>query len=211
MKYTYLPSELHQIADTICLFLKEERGIKKINIEKSIDRRIYYCPTLSGMTNRGYLICVEISPDPYPLVLDSFVVDCIRYNLPVKLFVANPEFTTGKYDQKASRRACSIGVGNIIVTNGSYEVIREPLELSLTLPEVDVKKYPIKFRAAISDSITTYKNGNPVKGVSDVCDLIEEIIRNVAKKAKKIGKIPHTNKLNLDKDSLGLIHNSSSY
>ena len=202
MGYDYLPEELRPIADAVCSYLKDNRGVRTIHVESIIDPRIQYKPTISGNTNRGYLTCVDVSPSPYPPALDAFVLDCIKFGLPVKLYVANPESKSGAVDERAIRRASSLGVGRIIISGDRIEVTNEALELSLIIQEIDTKIYPKKCRTGISDAISTYQNGNPVKGVSDICDQLEEIIRKIAIKAKGKGMIPSSNKLNLERGAL---------
>lgn len=202
MDYDYLSPELYETADAVHDYLINELGLRNINIEKQIHPKIKYGPTFNAKTSRGYIICVEVAGTPYPGILDSFILDCIRRSLPIKLFVANPDHEFSREESRQEGRQADNGVGYLIFRDGDIIKLRDALELSLLIPDIDMKKYPKKFRNAISDAKSTYQNGNPVKGVAEVCDEIEDLIRKTATKAKRKGKIPIHDNLDLNKGAL---------
>ncbi len=201
MTDTFLSSELHGIADEVQAYLRNNMGIRKINVESPIPN-VEISPTLNGKSSNGYLVWVEVSESTYPSTLDSLISDSFTNDLPVKIYVANPASDTKKINQKEVRRLSKKGIGYLIVSSDGVEVIREALELSLFLPEAPIKLIPRRHRPAINEAWNTYRNGNPVKGVVGVCDEIEDRIRKIAKKAKKCGAIPLSCRVNLDKGSL---------
>ena len=181
MNYSYLSQELHEPADLVYNFLKNIRAIRAIEVEMKIDDRVNFGPTFSGNSGLGYKVCVEVSNSIYPNTLEAFVADCITLGLPIKLYVAIPVQEGEKLDFNLIKRASRFGVGIVTIKNNKVEVLHEALELSLLVQCVDLKEYPKKNREEINNALNTYQNGNPVKGVATICDIIEGKIRKIGK------------------------------
>ena len=156
-------------------------------------------PTFMGTSATGVRVCIEVNESFYPITMNEFVADCIKMGLPVKLYTAVPANPNKTIDQTSIQRAEKFGVGCLLVDNGRITVLREALDLSLLLTEDEknISKFPKKFRLELNTAISTYENGDPKKGVSNVFDTIEGIIRNVAIQAKANGTIPAANTLDL--------------
>lgn len=199
MPYSYLDPSLQPMADVVLKHLKAI-GLKSIQIEK-IDFQAPFAPTLTGNSRDGVKYCVEVNTTIFPKTLDSFIADCIRLGLPIKLYVAITE--PNSYNSAELNRASKFGIGLFEVNGKRIQQIRPALELSLLLDESlkNVTEFPKKFRPDLLTAISTYENGDPKKGLSNVCELAEEISRNVAKTAKARGVIPASNTLDLDNGS----------
>lgn len=202
MPYNYLAPPLRPIADMVVKHLKEKLGLKKILLEK-IDFDASPAPTITGNSIHGIRVCVEVNSSLFPVTLDSFVADCIQQGLPIKLYVAIAKPEDNSLNLTDLRRAKKFGIGSILVdeSNKVITILNEPLELSLLLDDSsrDLSRFPHKFRSDITTAINTYQNGDPKKGISDICELAEDICRKVAKAAKKKGVIPSSNTIDLDK------------
>lgn len=199
--YTFLQPGLRDTADSVRSYLSTEWGVTGIKTEAEIDPQVSLKPTLSGRAAGGF-VCVEVSESFYPGTLDAFVTDCVMHGIPAKLYVACPSSNTGKIDQQAIRRAASVGVGCLLVTDGATQVIRPASDLSLFVGAPRASAFSGRYRQDVAQAYETYIGGNPAKGLATLCDTIELIIRKVAKWAKAQGRIPRSNTLNLDTGKL---------
>lgn len=186
--YRVLPVQLHSTADAVKRFLRVQWGIPaaRVEIERPILRTVHYAPTLHATTRDFHWICVEVSESIYPLGLDSFVLECKNLALPVKLYVAVPS-NAGAVLRSDLERAKGNGVGLLEVSdvNGSSTaILQEALSLSLTGVRIPVVgRLPPKYRQDISEAVSTFRNGNPAKGCSDVYDVLEALSFRIAEKA----------------------------
>lgn len=200
--YSYLSEELRPSADKVYAHLRDRMGLKAIQVE-SVDFEASPAPTFCGETRNKFKICVEVNYSFFPNTLNEFVVDCLRNGFPVKLYSAVPANPNNTIDQTSIQRAGKLGVGCFLIESGKITVLREAQDLSLLLTEDerDLTKIPSKFRAELYTAISTYEGGDPKKGVSNIFDLIEGIIRNIAIRAKRNGAIPSSNNLDLKRDA----------
>jgi hypothetical protein len=188
MSYRILSSTLYATAEAAQKFFKGEKGLTRFKIEEPIDPNVEYCPTLSVITRDYCIVCIEVSEFAYSNPLDAFVLECKNRNLPVKLFVAKPKASNDPDFKKNLQRAKSRGVGLIELDDVGGEIIEEALILSLTgLRDFRPNTFPIKYRNAISDACSTFRNGNPLKACSMIYDEIEALTRRIADKTRQKG------------------------
>ena len=204
MKYHFLSPDLKETAEVVHSYLIENMGLRRVEIEKATIPNVNFRPTLSGFSPRGFMVCVEISNSYYPKDLDILISDCLINDVPVKIFIAKPASKSHKKDETEIRRLSKKGIGLLIVGQSGVEVIRNASELSLFLSNIQLKFIPKKLRATVTEATETYRDGNPVKGVSVICDEIELLIRKKAIKELKKGNIPPS-KLNFNKARLANI------
>jgi hypothetical protein len=184
MNFRALPAQLHQTAEEVVRFFKEERGLRKFKVEEPVDDDdVDYRPTLQVVAQDHEDVWIEVSELPYLASLDSVVLHCVTNSLPVKVYVAFPKgpgSSEYKTNIDAARRK---GVGAIEVSNGKCHLIQEALPLSLAgLRCEDHKRFPIRYRAALSTAEATFKNGDPTKGCALIYDEIESLCRALARK-----------------------------
>jgi len=188
MSYRYLSEQLRPIADSAARFFKRRWGVSGFKVEETIHEDVSYRPTLHAMTRDYHLLCIEVSESPYPTGLDAFIADCMRLSLPVRLFVALPAGSTAPNYKRDIARAREYGVGVLEVSTQAVEHIQSALSLSLvTVRRIDLDRFPTKYRLALSQAEDTFKQGNPVKGCSDLYDEIEALSRRIAKKTYQKG------------------------
>ena len=184
MTYKALAESLRSVADQAEIFFRKSRGVSGFKVESAIHPEIG-CPTLHAQTRDHHLLCVEVSESPYPATLDRFVLDCVRLGLPVKLFIAVPKPTDPRpsgYDKELSR-ARDCGVGVVEIEGETIKVVQEPVPLSLSgLRQVDRKDFPQKYREMLAQAESTFRQGNPAKGCSEIYDEIESLSRRIAEK-----------------------------
>jgi hypothetical protein len=195
------------MADAVVDFFKKQRGITHFKVEEPIHKDLAV-PTLHAKTQDHHIICVEFSEaTAYPLSVERFVPDCNRLSLPVRVFVAIPSGSNNPNHTRDLNRSREWGVGVLVVDGADVTALQEPLSLSLaSVRRIDMRKFPGKYRFALSQAETTFRQGNPAKGCSEVYDEIEALTRRIAKrtsskgmwKASKTGKAMPT--INLDKD-----------
>jgi hypothetical protein len=106
----------------------------------------------------------------------------------VKLFVALPRGITSPDHQRDLARARACGVGVIEVADGEAHVTNEPISLSLAgVRQIEKNKFPAKYRLPLTRAESTFRQGNPTKGCSEVYDQIESLTRRIAKRTKALG------------------------
>jgi hypothetical protein len=183
MNFRHLPEPLRPTADAVVEYFEAERGIRHFVEEVEIHPQVAR-PSLHSPANDHHFWCVEFSETtPYPASLDRFVLDCMRYGLPVRLFVALPSGSTTPEYHRDLNRAVEYGVGVMEVTNNVVRVINEPLSLSLSgARRIEKKNFPSKYRLALTRAENTFRQGNPVKGSAEIYDVIEALTRRIAKK-----------------------------
>jgi hypothetical protein len=203
MNYRFLSEQLRPTAEGARRFFRQRWGVTSFKAEESVSSETSFSPTLQAETSDHHLLCVEVSKSPYPSALDSFVVDCMRLCIPVKLFVAISEDSMGPSYNRDLERARKCGVGVLEVRKSSSTIIHAALSLSLTgVRPVDLKKFPAKYRQALSDAEDTFRNGQPSKGCSLVYDEVEDLTRKIAKQTFDRGLWLHGRgaRLKFDKD-----------
>ena len=146
-------------------------------------------PSLHAAANDYHFWCVEFSETtPYPPTLDRLVLDCVRQGLPVRLFVALPSGSTDPNYNRDLNRAMDVGVGVIEVTDRNVRIVNEPLSLSLAgVRRIEKRRFPAKYRLALTRAENTFRQGNPVKGCSEIYDETEALTRRIAKKTENKG------------------------
>ncbi len=188
MNFRHLPAQLWPVAEAAARFFRNNWGISKFKVEEPIDHRIQRRPTLHAVMRDHHFLCVEVSETPYPTGLDSFVLDSRDHFLPVRLFVALPAGSTNADYPRDLQRAQDHGVGVLEVTGGRAKKIHDALSLSLAgLRPIELPKVPQKYRFALSQAESTFRNGNPAKGCSELYDEIEGLSRKIAEKTRKKG------------------------
>lgn len=187
MNYLALPAHLHSTADAVIALCKLQFGAAptSIKIEKPIVANIGFVTTLHAQLKDHHILCVEVSDKAYTPSLDPFVLECKNGTLPVRLYVASPATESASF-QSDLIRAKRNGVGVISVTESGAVVLADAVSLSVSgVRHPDLKKYPLKYRQAVSEALSTFQSGNPSKGCSVLYDEIEALTRRIAKKAQK--------------------------
>ncbi len=188
MDFRYLSEQLRPVASAAARFFKNSWGVSKFKVEEPIDERVEHRPTLHGVTRDYHYLCVEVSENPYPPGLDSFVLDCRDHFLPVRLFVALPAGSKGADYTRDLGRARDRGVGVLEVSGRRVKKLHDSLSLSLAgVRPIEVGKAPPKYRFALSQAESTFRGGNPSKGCSELHDEIEALSRRIAKKTRQKG------------------------
>ncbi len=189
MAYRYLPEHLHDAADRVKQFFREERGFTNFKIEEEVDKTLGYRPTLHTHTKDHHILCVDVQESPYSTALDSIVLDCVKKSFPVKLYVAFPENPSQQEYKKKVDRARANGVGVVEVRANAIEVIHEALALSLLgVRDVKPSRFPAKFRAELARAESTFRGGNPVEGCLIIYKELEALSRTVVEKTRTKGQ-----------------------
>jgi len=189
MPYRYLPEHLHEYADEVKQYFRGSRGLTNFKVEEPISPTLDYRPTLHSVTKDHHIVCIDVLETPYSSVLDGFVLDCVKKSIPVNLFVAFPEGSVQAEYKKNVDRARNNGVGVVeIKANGVVQVIHEALTLSLAgVREIDTRRFPAKYRAALAQAESTFRGGSPVEGCLIVYKEIEAVSRLIIEKTRAKG------------------------
>lgn len=187
MTYRILPQQLHSIADSAKAFCREQWGIStnRIKDEEAIIDSIGYVTTLHAIMKDYHWLCIEVSENPFPAVLNEFILDCKTQALPVRLYVAIPGSSISGPELARGKRQ---GVGLMQVVDGETTIVQDALSLALTgLRSPDPRDFPPQYRQTISDAVATFRNGNPSKACAVLYEEIESVSRRIAAKALKKG------------------------
>ena len=203
MTYAYkiLPDSLHVTADAAIAWLIHNWGLSKsgIDVEASIDPDISFRPTFVARTRDFHLLCVEVSETIYKNALDSFILDCQKKGLPVKLVVAVPRDVQESEYSKKLKQAKRAGAGLLEVDHQSGTLVERPLALSLaSLRPIALNAFPKKLRESLQTAEQTFRDGEPVKACGSVYDELEAVFRVFAKKCQAKGVWTGPSSMNID-------------
>lgn len=191
MPYSFLHPDLHSIANITKTRLEQKYNIRITDFEKGFESNVEYSPTFFGKTKSHYILC-EVSTRPFPIQIKSIYADIQNQNIPVKLIVAYPdEIEISARDlQTDITNAKTFGIGLISVrSNGTLTIHSDPISIPLFLPQASIglNTFHSKFKHLIEDAYSVYSNGNPKHGVQELGQIIEQVIRNLAIQARRLG------------------------
>jgi hypothetical protein len=189
MNYRSLPDALHETADHVIVYLREERGLAQVQIETAINADLPK-PTIQAITPEFEVICVEPSEEGcYPVGVSRFAEDLRASRLPVRLYVAvSAGKQTAKFEEDL-RRAKSQGVGVLSVSpTGKVTVLSDALSLiHANVQPIKRRDYPEDMRNDLHRAEQTYIDGNPGMGCLELQKLIESKCREVASHLSRKG------------------------
>jgi hypothetical protein len=189
MTYRVLPGHLHSTADSAIQLCLSQWGISPahVQVETPITPTIGFVTTLHATMKDHHVLCIEVADGAYTTSLDPFVLECKNDALPVRLYVATPATGSATF-QVDLARAKRNGVGVIQLTEGAAIILADAISLSLSgVRHPDLKSFPARYRHALSESLSTFRSGNPSKGCSVVFDEVESLTRRIAARALKRG------------------------
>lgn len=185
MNFVYLPKSLVPTAEKAVEHFRDNHGISSFRVEEEIGPALSYRPTLQALTSDHYYLCIEVNESPYPSVLEPTVLDCITQGLPVKLYVAFPSDPLPADYKVRVDRARSHGIGVLEVSPNRTQMIHPALPLSLaSLRPRQKKEFPARYRSALAEAESTFKNGSPSQGCLLIQQEIEALSRKIAKKTQ---------------------------
>jgi hypothetical protein len=190
--YATLSPTLYEAADIAHSFLKTHFGFKhNASIEKGIDPHLSWAPTFFWSAKTEYIAC-EVSDRPLPKTLTSYIANINRLSLHVRMIVAvsasssieNAEF------QKERAELKKLGIGFLYIDKSgvaTLELSGVPIPLAIIEPEINLFKS--KLRVYVRKAFDLYMRGDPVHGVQDLGQTVEDIIYGLGKQAKLKGKL----------------------
>lgn len=180
MKYQALADPLRPVADAVAAFFRREEGATKFKVEKSVDGGGRYCPTLQATCPDGSIVAVEVNEGGYTTPLDTFVLECQRNGVPVRLFVAAPLGAPAGDLLELHRSARSRGIGVLEVDEAVVTKHIPALRLSLTgLRAIERNTFPKRIRQPLVAAEETFRNGDPAQGCARVYGVVERCSRRV--------------------------------
>lgn len=203
-QYLDLEESLWPIADAAIDFFRINKGITNLKKGESIDGSSYK-PTLTCVGPDKYYWCVEVSSTAYKAPLDAFVLECQQKQLPVKLYVAFPNYSEDryKYEYLTHAQQCGVGVVEINVDAQNRGIIRhEAVPLSLVgIRPITTHSYPKKYIISLSEAEETFKRSSPSQGCLLVYQEIENLSRRIIDKTRKRGYWKKHVKMRVFRDS----------
>lgn len=190
MSYKILAPEQFEIADQVKKYLSGTMGLSKIKVEESIDASLDYRPTFTAQSQDHHLICVDVSEALVNSTRANFISQCERQGRAVKFYVAiaSTNYTDFAKDFKEAKRT-GIGIIEVNLLTNTYEILNQPLSLSLTgLRPFQMPDFPKKYRQTIMTAIELFKSGEPNKACSLIYDELESLTRKLAIKSYNAGE-----------------------
>jgi hypothetical protein len=188
LTFQFLAPSLQSTAEQVAGFLKSQHGVKGILAEAEVEKNIAYRPTLVGKAQDHYVICVDVTDVGFSTSLESFVADCSNAGLPVKCYLAFPQGIDDTAFRAIQRKASARGVGVIEVSDAGCTIISGAVPLMMSaVRRPDLKSFPTKFRAPLSEAESTLRSGDAAKACSRVYDEIEQLTRRLAEKINQQG------------------------
>lgn len=188
LTFQFLGPSLQSAAEQVAGFLRNHHGVKGIQAEAEIQASIKYRPTLVGKAQDHYIVCVDVTNVGFSTSLESFVNECGNAGLPVKCYLAFPQGIDDAAFRAIQRQAAARGVGLIEVHEHGCNVIANAVPLTMfAVRRPDLKSFPQKLRAPLSEAESTLRSGDPVKACSRVYDEIEALTRRLAEAIDRKG------------------------
>lgn len=194
MKFQFLSETLHPVAENVAVYFRDQQGVRHIEAEVEVEADIQYRPTLMGKTRDYYSLCVDVTDVGFSVALETFVLACGNRGLPVKCFVAVPEGIADDAFRSIQRKALEYGVGLIEVGKKTCKLLLGAMPLTLFgYRRPDPKRFPAKYRQALSEADNLLRGGDPAKGCAKVYDELERLSKEVAAKidAKQLWRSLH--------------------
>ncbi len=189
-----IDQELINIANISKDRIAERFGLKNCKIETAFDGTINFVPTFHWKTISHIIVC-EVSNRPFPKTVKELFADATVRNLSAKIYVIYPKHPnlSARELQEDFDKAKLYGIGLISVdADGITSFDRTAISIPLYLQAIDLKKYPSKLRSHIEDYVEIYmQDGKPDNALQELGQLIESIILNTAKQAKKLGNFKY--------------------
>jgi hypothetical protein len=181
MKYRALAEGLIPVADAALKHLRETEGATRFRSEVEVAPALAYRPTLLGECHDKSLIAVEVNDGAFTAPLDTFVVECQRLGVPIRLFIAIPETAPEKQQLQLLRQARTRGIGVLLESKRRIERLLPAVHLSLFgLRPIPMTKFPSQLVSRLTQAEESFRSGDPAKGCGRVYDLIERRTRSVA-------------------------------
>lgn len=186
--------ELIKIADLSKDRIASRFGLRNCKVETAFDSSINFVPTFHWKSTSHIFVC-EVSHRPFPLTVKELFADAVVKNLSTKIYVVYPKHPdlTARELQDDLDKAKSFGIGLISVDiDGTVNFERTAISIPLYLQTIDIKKFPVSLRSSVENLIDIYMlNGLPDKALQELGQLIESIVLNTAKQAKKSGSFTY--------------------
>ncbi|HEV7645562.1 MAG TPA: hypothetical protein VGO50_16595 [Pyrinomonadaceae bacterium] len=190
MHFTVLPSPLHTLAEAANLVIKTRYGLADGIVEQQITPEIPLQPTLHWKTKTHFIAC-EVAERPLPVSVKVQFADIVQTGQPIRIIVAYPKnndlsLTEYQNDIKSSK---NLGIGYLGIDEEYHGEIEYPgVSLALRIDTIDTKIFKPSLKPLVTDAYEHYmKDGNPAVGLQKLGQVVESIILNVAKQAKKKG------------------------
>jgi hypothetical protein len=188
MTYQILGLDLHDTADRAKQYFAKEYGAKGFVCEEAIESDVPLKPTWQAKLNAGYLLCVEVRETPFSSTLHQFVAVCATKGLPVRLWVAVPQWAESSSFASDLKQARDVGIGVIQIRDDDSHEFHRPVSLSLfALKKTDLKAVPSARREEIKSAESTFRDGSPDQGCQAICQALELITKNFAEYTYKQG------------------------
>lgn len=182
MPYQLLGQDLHETADKAKRYFKDNYGAKSFKCEEQVTSDLQLRPTWIGHQGDGYILAINVQPNPFSPTLHEFIAKCAQIALPLKLWVAVPRRPANATFNQDLRNAHEMGVGVIDFSdNGEAHVFHRPVPVSLfALKRIDPKTIPSKLRPSIRSGEDTFLDGDPGQGCQTICQELEDLTRKAA-------------------------------
>jgi hypothetical protein len=185
-EYIFLEQDLWGLADLICQHYSKSGY--SIMVEQAISSSYRFRPTIIAKRGKTALIAVEVrSSIRIENYFRDFILACERNRESVCLFLAtpsDPENDSASIPLHTDKLLKELGVG--LLTDDSTKIIELRRARNQALYyRLQGGAHMGKYHDRILQSIEKFNEGLPVDGIRDVTELVEESVRDIAKKASR--------------------------
>lgn len=180
-------------------YLSERMQSKTLKIEKELNTTVSWRPTFYLPVNKRQIYAVEVSDKIYPGILDSAALDLMHgagnhlvsvyVACPLDVWQSDPRLAEGKRLQ--ARGFGLLTVDDTGVVTEQFNCV--PIVQFISRTEVTEKVKPLtsELRRRFNQAHDTYR-AKPVQGMQDAGQIVEGVIKSLAKQAQKAGYISST-------------------
>ncbi|ACK51112.1 hypothetical protein Msil_2174 [Methylocella silvestris BL2] len=153
-----------------------------------LDKSLSWTPTLSFKINNHLTVAVEVSENPYPLILQLRRTDVLRLQMPVSVYCICPE-EAYLADQTGAKALINDGYGLVTVAADGSSQRRAPCipliqEIVQQEFEAEIKPLPRMIKTRLAESFDRYKHNAPT-GAADIAEVMEGMILRAGRDAAK--------------------------
>lgn len=193
MPFDSFSPRLKQVAVSGQKYLTGRFGRNGLKADVEIDASIAWRPTIQLKPSRALIVAAEVSDSLYPSALKIAAHDILKYDFPISVYLICPlEIFMADRGQKITGDLRRHGFG-ILTADEQGNVSAQgpciPLAQCLSDDEVDFSGLTPKARVAFRQALEVYKT-NEGQGLQQAGQIVEAIVRSLAKAAAHAGIIP---------------------
>lgn len=159
-----------------------------IRVNEVVDETLGWIPTMHFHVNDHLTVLVEVSENPYPVILSRRRVAVTNLSIPTTVYCVCSE-DAFLDQQKDAKLLIADGFGLVTIDGyGRAELRRDCIPLIQQIAQVEflsaIARLPQKLRARLAEAFLRY-NQNAPSGAADIAEVMEGLVFKAGKEAVK--------------------------